>query len=61
MAQTVAEVFDVPDQCTYLDNKPLLQALKFKGGPYKIGAARILPRHATAAIKNAALPYGVTP
>jgi hypothetical protein len=55
MSQTVEEVFDVPDKFN-LDNKTLLQALKFKGGPYKIGAARILLRHATAAVLNASHP-----
>lgn len=56
--QTLESVFNVPNKFN-LDNKTLLQALKFKGGPYKLGAARILLRHATAAVLNASHP-GVT-
>jgi hypothetical protein len=54
-SQTLESVFDVPDKFG-LDNKTLLQALKFKGGPNKLGAARILLRHATAAVLNASHP-----
>lgn len=56
MTQTVEDVFDVPALFNYLGSKTLLQALKFKGGPYKVGAARILLRHATAAVLNASHP-----
>jgi hypothetical protein len=42
-----------------LDNKTLLEALSFKGGPKKLGAARLLLHHATAAVLNASHP-GVT-
>jgi hypothetical protein len=52
---TVEDVFDVPDAFN-LDSKTLLQALSFLGGPYKLGASRILLRAATAAVLNAAHP-----
>jgi hypothetical protein len=52
---TVENVFDVPDAFN-LDSKTLLQALSFKGGPDKLGAALILLRAATAAVLNAAHP-----
>lgn len=52
---TVENVFDVPDKFN-LDSKTLLQALSFTGGPYDVGAARILLRAATAAVLNAAHP-----
>jgi hypothetical protein len=45
----------VPDAFN-LDSKTLLQALSFKGGPDKLGAALILLRAATAAVLNAAHP-----
>lgn len=54
-SQTLESVFNVPNKFN-LDNKTLLQALKFKGGPKKLGAARILLRHATAAVLNASHP-----
>lgn len=56
MTQTVEDVFDVPTLFNYLGSKTLLQALKFKGGPYKVGAARILLRHSTAAVLNSSHP-----
>ncbi|MBK9051394.1 MAG: hypothetical protein IPL78_10900 [Chloroflexi bacterium] len=53
--QTLESVFDVPD--TYgLDNKTLLQALKFNGGSLQTAAARILLKAAVAAMLNAASP-----
>ncbi len=39
-----------------LDNKTLLQALSFKGGSGKIGAAQTLLRAAAAALLNSAHP-----
>jgi hypothetical protein len=57
-SQTLESVFNVPNKFN-LDDKTLLQALKFKGGRWKLGAARILLRHATAAVLNASHP-GVT-
>lgn len=53
--QTVESVFDVPDQFG-LDDDTLLEALRYKGGPGPLGAARILLRAAAAAILNAAHP-----
>ena len=51
-SQTVESVFDVPDSFG-LDNKTLLQALNFGGGPGPKGGAQILLRAAVAALLNA--------
>jgi hypothetical protein len=53
--QTLESVFDVPDSLG-LDNKTLLDALNFKGGPGAKGAAQNLFRHAVAALLNAQHP-----
>jgi len=53
--QTLESVFDVPDSLG-LDNKTLLEALNFKGGPGAKGAAQNLFRHAVAALLNAQHP-----
>ncbi len=49
--QTLESVFDVPDSLG-LDNKTLLEALNFGGGPGVNGAAQILLRAAVAALLN---------
>ena len=50
--QTLESVFDVPDSLG-LDDKTLLEALNFGGGPGAKGAAQNLFRHAVAALLNA--------
>jgi len=50
--QTLESVFNVPDSLG-LDNKTLLEALQFGGGPGVKGAAQNMFRHAVAAILNA--------
>lgn len=50
--QTLESVFDVPDSLG-LDNKTLLEALSFRGGPGVQGAAQNMFRHAVAALLNA--------
>ena len=50
--QTLESVFDVPDSLG-LDNKTLLEALSFTGGPGVKGSAQNLFRHAVAALLNA--------
>jgi hypothetical protein len=54
-SQTVESVFDVPDAYG-LDNKTLVQALGFDGGPGAKGAAKILLRAGVAALLNDAHP-----
>jgi hypothetical protein len=53
--QTLESVFDVPDSLG-LDDKTLLEALSFRGGPGVKGAAQNLFRHAVAALLNAQHP-----
>jgi hypothetical protein len=53
--QTLESVFDIPDSLG-LDNKTLLQALKFGGGRGVKGAAQNLCRQAVAALLNAKHP-----
>ena len=53
--QTLESVFDVPNSFS-LDNKTLLQALSFKGGAGKVGAAETLLRAAVSALLNASSP-----
>jgi hypothetical protein len=48
---TLEEVYDVPDAFG-LDNKTLLQALKFGGGEGLTGMARNLLRHSVAGLLN---------
>ena len=53
--QTLESVFDVPNQFG-IDNVSLRNALSFGGGPGALGGAKILLRHAVAALLNAAHP-----
>ena len=53
--QTLESVFDVPDSLG-LDNRTLLEALSFRGGPGVQGAAQNMFRHAVAALLNAQHP-----
>lgn len=48
---TLEDVFDVPDSLG-LDDKTLLQALNFGGGPGLTGMAKIMFRQAVAALLN---------
>jgi hypothetical protein len=54
--QTVESVFNVPGSLAPLGDATLLEALAFKGGPGKIGAARILLRAAVAGLLNISNP-----
>lgn len=53
LCQTLEAVFDVPNGLG-LDNKTLLEALGFGGGPGTLGGAKILLRASVAALLNAA-------
>ena len=62
-SQTVESVFNVPGSLPPYGDATLLQALAFKGGPDRAGAARILLRAATAGLLNLSNPtidYGGT-
>ena len=52
---TLEDVFDVPDSLN-MDDKTLLQALKFHGGKGTSGGARILLRAAASAVLSDAHP-----
>lgn len=52
--QTVESVFTVPSDLNRLADDSLLDALRYKGGPGKEGAARILLRAAVATLLNSA-------
>jgi hypothetical protein len=57
--QLVSEVFVIPDGPFWdvlIGSKTLLEALKFHGGPFVFGKARILLRHAVAGLLNGAHP-----
>jgi hypothetical protein len=49
--RTLEEVYNVPDAFG-LDNRTLLQALSFQGGPGLAGMARNLLRHSVAGLLN---------
>ena len=52
----VGDVFDVPAQISILADDTLMDALNYGGGPEIIDAAKILLRHAVAALLNACDP-----
>ena len=52
----VGDVFDVPAQISILADDTLMDALNYDGGPEIIDAAKILLRHAVAALLNACDP-----
>jgi len=54
--QTVESVFNVPASLAPLGDATLLEALSFKGGPGKLGGARILLRAAVAGLLNISNP-----
>jgi len=54
--QTIGETFSIPSELSNLSSKTLLQGLEFGGGPTVEDAAKILLRHAIAALLNAAHP-----
>jgi len=60
----IGDIFTLPRRLLALENDTLLMALKYKGGPKIIDAARLMLRQAVAALLNAAHPdiyYPATP
>lgn len=55
-SELVGDVFAIPAELDSLSDDTLMEALRYKGGSKAIGAARILLRHAVAAVLNAAHP-----
>jgi len=52
----IGDIFTLPRRLLALENDTLLMALKYKGGPEIIDAARIMLRQAVASLLNAAHP-----